>query len=123
VTRDVGAQWEDAALAHLTRTGLALLTRNYTCRLGELDLVMRDRDCIVFVEVRYRGSRTRGDGVVSVGRAKRTKLVRAAQLYLLAHPQLAQLPCRFDVIGCSGSLQQPQMEWIPSAFEVEHGAV
>jgi putative endonuclease len=117
VTRDVGAQWEDAALAHLTRTGLTLLTRNFTCRLGELDLVMQDRDCIVFVEVRYRGSGARGGGAASVGQAKRAKLVHAAQLYLLAHPQLARLPCRFDVIGCSGSLQQPQMEWIPSAFE------
>ena len=117
MTRYIGAQWEDAVLAHLTRTGLALLTRNFTCRLGELDLVMRDRDCIVFVEVRYRSSRARGDGVVSVGRAKRTKLVRAAQIYLLAHPQLAELPCRFDVIGCGGSLQQPQLDWIRSAFD------
>jgi len=123
VTRDVGARWEDAALAHLSRTGLLLLTRNFVCRLGELDLVMRDRDCVVFVEVRYRGSETRGGGVASVGVAKRAKLIRAAQVYLLAHPQLAELPCRFDVIGCSGSLQQPQLEWIPSAFEVEHGAL
>lgn len=117
MTRDVGARWEDAALAHLSRTGLELLTRNFTCRLGELDLVMRDRDCVVFVEVRYRGSGMRGGGVASVGVAKRAKLIRAAQVYLLAHPQLAQLPCRFDVIGCGGSLQQPQLEWIPSAFE------
>jgi len=101
---------------------LALLTRNFTCRVGELDLVMRDRDCVVFVEVRYRGSHSRGGGAASVGRAKRAKLVRAAQVYLLEHPQLAQLPCRFDVIGCSGSLQEPQLDWIPSAFEVEHGA-
>jgi putative endonuclease len=117
VTRDIGAQWENAVLTHLTRNGLALLTRNFSCRLGELDLIMRDRDCVVFVEVRYRRSPTRGDGVASIGKAKRAKLVRAAQVYLLAHPQLAQLPCRFDVIGCSGSLQQPQLDWIPSAFE------
>ena len=122
MSRNIGAQWENVVLTHLTSTGLTLLTRNFTCRFGELDLVMRDRDCVVFVEVRYRDSRARGDGVVSVGKAKRAKLVRAAQVYLLAHPQLAQEPCRFDVIGCRGSLQQPQLDWIPSAFEVEHGA-
>ena len=116
-TRETGALWEDAALAHLTRAGQRLLTRNFTCRHGELDLVMRDGDCIVFVEVRYRGSRARGGGVASVGMGKRAKLVSAAQVYLLAHPQLAAAPCRFDVIGCSGTPEQPQLDWIRSAFE------
>jgi putative endonuclease len=116
-TRDTGAAWENAALAHLTHAGLRLLTRNFTCRHGELDLVMRETDCVVFVEVRYRGSRGRGDGAASVGAGKRAKLVRAAQVYLLAHPRLAAAPCRFDVIGCGGTLQQPQIEWIRSAFD------
>lgn len=116
-TRHIGALWEEAALAHLTRAGQRLLTRNFTCRHGELDLVMRDGDCIVFVEVRYRGARDRGGSAASVGVNKRAKLVRAAQVYLLAHPQFAAAPCRFDVIGCSGTPQQPQMDWIRSAFD------
>jgi putative endonuclease len=116
-TRATGALWEDAALAHLRHAGLHLLTRNFTCRYGELDLVMRDNDCIVFVEVRYRGSRERGGSLASVGASKRAKLVRAAQVYLLAHPQFAAAPCRFDVIGCSGTPAQPQLEWIRSAFD------
>jgi putative endonuclease len=116
-TRATGAAWENAALAHLSGAGLALLERNFSCRFGELDLVMRDRDCIVFVEVRYRGSPARGGGGASVGAGKRAKLVRAAQVYLLARPRLAAAPCRFDVIGCGGTLQQPQLDWIRSAFE------
>ena len=116
-TRDPGAAWENAARAYLTGAGLRPLERNFTCRFGELDLVMRDGDCVVFVEVRYRGSRDRGDGTASVGTGKRAKLVRAAQVYLLAHPRLAAAPCRFDVIGCGGTLQQPQIEWIRSAFD------
>jgi len=96
---------------------LALLERNFSCRFGELDLVMRDGDCIVFVEVRYRGSRDRGGGTASVGAAKRAKLVRAAQVYLLARPRFAASPCRFDVIGCGGTLQQPRVDWTRSAFE------
>jgi putative endonuclease len=115
--RAVGAQWEDLALDHLQRAGLQLLTRNFTCRLGELDLVMRERDCIVFVEVRYRGSNQRGDGAASVGAAKRTKLVRAAEVCLQAHPQWAASPCRFDVVACSGTPLQPQLEWTRAAFE------
>ena len=116
-TRATGAAWENAALAHLTGAGLHLLSRNFSCRFGELDLIMRDGDCVVFVEVRYRGSRERGGGSASVGAAKRTKLVRAAQVYLLAQPRLAAAPCRFDVIGCGGTLQQAQFDWIRSAFE------
>jgi len=116
-TRDTGAAWENAALAHLTGAGLQLLERNFTCRHGELDLVMREGDCVVFVEVRYRGSLGRGDGTASVGAAKRAKLVRAAQVYLLARPRLAAAPCRFDVIGCAGTLHKPQIDWIRCAFE------
>ena len=116
-TRETGALWEDAALAHLTRAGQQLLTRNFTCRQGELDLVMRDGECVVFVEVRYRGSHGRGGSVASVGTSKRAKLVHAAQVWLLAHPQFAAAPCRFDVIGCSGTPAQPQLDWIRSAFD------
>lgn len=104
-------------MEHLAHAGMRLLTRNFVCRHGELDLVMREGDCVVFVEVRYRGSRGRGDGVASVGAGKRAKLVRAAQVYLLARPHLATAACRFDVVGCSGTPQQPQLDWIRSAFD------
>lgn len=116
-TRDTGALWENVAMAHLARAGLRLLTRNFTCRSGELDLIMRDGDSVVFVEVRYRGSRERGGGAASVGAGKRVKLVRAAQVYLLAHPQFASAPCRFDVVGCGGTPQRPELEWVRAAFE------
>jgi len=117
--RDVGDLWEDAALAHLQTVGLRALERNFNCRWGEIDLIMRDGDGVVFVEVRYRRSDVRGDGVASVGAAKRTKLVRAAQVWLQAHPALAAQPCRFDVIGCAGTPQQPVLDWMRAAFEAE----
>jgi putative endonuclease len=117
-TRSIGAHWEDAALAHLTHAGLTLLARNFNCRYGELDLIMREREQIVFVEVRYRGAYARGDGTHSVGAGKRAKLARAAAVYLQSQPTLANLPCRFDVIGCSGTLQHPTFAWTRNAFEV-----
>jgi putative endonuclease len=115
--RVTGSAWEDAALVHLQRSGLMLVARNFTCRFGEIDLILRDRDQLVFVEVRYRGAGARGDGTASVGAAKRLKLIRAAEVYLQAHPRLAALPCRFDVVGCSGTPLQPAFEWTRSAFD------
>ena len=117
--RSVGILWENAALAHLQRAGLQPLTRNFNCRYGEIDLIMRDADDLVFVEVRYRGSAARGDGVASVGASKRAKLVRTAQMYLQAHPVLAAQPCRFDVIGCSGTPQRPVIDWMRAAFDAD----
>jgi len=116
-TRDIGALWENAALMYLQQANLHTLTRNFQCRYGEIDLVMRDRDCIVFVEVRYRRTAARGDGVASVGAGKRQKLLRTASVYLQANPRLAGETCRFDVIACQGTPSQPRFEWLRSAFE------
>ncbi|HET6545848.1 MAG TPA: YraN family protein [Rhodanobacteraceae bacterium] len=110
-----GARYENFALAHLERAGLDLIARNAGCRHGELDLVMRDGDTVVFVEVRYRASSGFGDGLDSVGAAKRAKLVRAAAVYLARNPHLASRPCRFDVIALTGDATT--VDWCRNAFE------
>jgi putative endonuclease len=115
--RAIGTIWEDAALAHLRKAGLELVARNFHCRYGEIDLVLRDRDMLVFAEVRYRHDTAQGGGTVSVGAAKQRKLVQTAQIFLQKYPQFAALPCRFDVIGCAGTPPQPTFEWTRSAFE------
>jgi putative endonuclease len=120
-TRASGARYEDLALAHLERNGLVLLERNFNCRYGELDLVMREGDTTVFVEVRYRsgrgGGKVFGDGIDSVGAAKRAKLTRAAQAFLAAQPRLARQACRFDVIAIADTATAPSMDWRRNAFE------
>ena len=115
--RNVGAVWEAVVEKYLLTSGLRLIARNFTSRYGEIDLVMRDRDCTVFVEVRYRRSRLHGDGVLSVGAAKRTKLLRTASIFLQSRPVLSNTPCRFDVVGCRGTPQQPEFDWVRGAFE------
>jgi len=115
--RSAGAHYEDVALAHLERAGLALIERNYQCRYGEIDLVMRDRDTLVFVEVRYRRASGFGDGIDSVHAGKRAKLVRAAEVFLANHPRLAGAACRFDVLAIAGDTGMPSLDWRRNAFE------
>lgn len=116
--RASGDVFEDRALEHLQRAGLKLLARNFATRFGELDLVMRHADALVFVEVRYRRHRRFGGGAASVGAAKRERIARAAQGFLQAHPRLAALPCRFDVVAFDGEAPIAECEWIKAAFEI-----
>ena len=117
--RAAGEAFELRACADLERAGLRLLSRNYTTRHGELDLVMRERDCVVFVEVRYRVRAGHGDAAASVTRSKQEKLIRTAQLWLAAHPQHAKSACRFDVVSYDGPADVATMQWLRGAFEAE----
>ncbi|WP_314106864.1 YraN family protein [uncultured Stenotrophomonas sp.] len=112
-----GAAVETAALGHLRSAGLSPLARNVRYKGGELDLVMRDGGTTVFVEVRYRADARYGGGAASVDLRKRRKLVLAARLFLLSHPELAQQPCRFDVVEASG--EPPRLNWLRDAFRLE----
>lgn len=114
-----GAGVEAAARTHLLRAGLSDVAANAGYRLGELDLVMRDGDTLVFVEVRYRASDGYGGGAESVDRDKRRKIVRAAQLFLLQHPALAEDICRFDVVDATGDPEAPDFTWYRDAFRLD----
>ena len=111
-----GAAVEAAAARYLAAQGLALLDANVHYRDGELDLVMRDDATLVFVEVRYRARHEFGGAAASVTPAKQQRLIRAATRYLAAHPRLAMLPCRFDVIGAEGDPEAPRLTWLRAAF-------
>ncbi|WP_415916793.1 YraN family protein [Xanthomonas arboricola] len=112
-----GAAVEALARALLEQAGLRLVVGNANYRGGELDLVMRDGQALVFVEVRYRRDNRFGGGAASVDARKRRKLVLAAQLFLAHHPALATLPCRFDVVEASG--EPPVLNWIRDAFRAD----
>ena len=116
-TRGTGA--EALAALYLICRGLRLVAHNYQCRAGELDLVMRTREPrhIVVVEVRYRRSSRFGGAAASVTAAKQARIIRAASLFMLHHPELAAMPMRFDVVGIEGALWRPQIHWIQNAFD------
>jgi len=115
--RAAGAAFEQRACMELQRAGLKLLERNYTTRYGEIDIVMLDRDTVVFVEVRHRWSGSRGDAATSVSATKQAKLIRTAEMWLAAHPQHGQRACRFDVVSYDGPADRAQMQWWRSAFD------
>lgn len=98
-TSDLGTLGETFVAEWLQQQGAIILARQWTCRSGELDLVVKTSDVIVaFVEVK---TRSRGnwdsDGVLAITLTKQRKLLTSAQLFLLKHPHLAEFPCRFDV--------------------------
>jgi len=107
-----GGDAEDRAAALLARNGLDIVARNYRTRLGEIDLVARDGECLVFVEVRSRGDSSYGNALESITPAKRRRLVAAARHFLLPYRRLP--PCRFDVIA----LDADELQWIRGAFDV-----
>ena len=112
----LGAAAEAAALRHLEAAGLQLLARNARFKVGELDLVMRDGETIVFVEVRLRRNGRYGDGFDSVDRRKRQRMVRAAQAWLAARPALANQPCRLDVVSAQAGAGGLALDWQRNAF-------
>jgi putative endonuclease len=112
-----GAWAEDLALRFLLDRGLVLVARNYRCRRGEIDLVMREREVLVFVEVRYRRGGGFGAGAETVDWRKRARLAASASHYLHTHPGASRRPCRFDVLSVGGS--EPSVDWIPNAFQPE----
>lgn len=114
---DRGERYEALAHAHLRDAGLTPVARNFQTRFGELDLVMRDGDVLVFVEVRYRARAAYGGGAESITASKRQRLAVAAQQFLQAQPALARLPCRFDVVALSGDPAQPSVDWLRDAFD------
>lgn len=99
------------AAQYLQQIGLKLVTRNYRCRFGEIDLILQDGAALVFVEVRLRSSKDFGGAAASIDARKQAKLIRAAQHYLATLPHIP--PCRFDAI-LLGSTADP--EWIKNAF-------
>lgn len=115
--RAAGSAFEQRACEALERAGLTLLARNYTTRYGELDLVMREGDTVVFVEVRHRLRAAYGDAATSITAGKQAKLVQTAQLWLAAHARYAQHACRFDVVTYDGPEQNAAMQWLRGAFE------
>jgi putative endonuclease len=107
-----GQLWEQRALRHLLGHGLTLVESNYVCKSGEIDLILRDGEALVFVEVRQRAGATHGGAAASITPAKVRRVVRAAQTYLLRFPRVPA--CRIDVVAIDGE----RLDWLRDAVQV-----
>lgn len=112
----IGRSGEQSAERYLRNRGLQLVTRNYRCAQGEIDLVMRDGETLVFVEVRLRKSTEYGSPLETVSAAKQRKVIAAAQHFVLSQKVSSRQALRFDVIGIVGNGTDETIEWIHNAF-------
>ena len=119
-TTTAKGRWaEDLALAYLRRRGLRLVRRNYRCRAGEADLILRHAGTIVFVEVRFRTSSRFGSPKETVDLRKQQRLARVAGCFLRAHQEFAASAVRFDVVSVTKPNYRASLEWVRNAFEVD----
>jgi putative endonuclease len=109
-----GAIAEDLAARFLERSGLTVLTRNYRCRGGEVDLICRERRVLVFVEVRLRRNAGYGGAAASITRTKQRRIILAAEHYLATHRE-RNCECRFDCVLLDG-LSAAAIVWLRDAF-------
>ena len=110
----LGARAETLAADYLARQGLVLVARNFRTRRGEIDVIVRDRDTLVFVEVRLRSRVAYGGAAASITPAKRARLLAAAHAYLATLAR--EPPCRFDAILLDG-LDPARVTWERNILE------
>jgi putative endonuclease len=124
-TQEIGKQTEQAAKEFLQQHGLTLIEENYLCKLGEIDLIMRDNDQLVFIEVKYRRSCHYGSGYEAVTHKKQKNIINTARYFLALHKLTENISCRFDIVSMSpkkfstitSKKHNPfNINWIKNAF-------
>lgn len=109
-TRNIGTFYEDAACGYLRREGITILERNFRCRQGEIDIIGREKNLVIFFEVKYRRSDIYGEALYAVPVKKQKKICRCADFYCMKHPWITQI--RYDVIAITDT----KVEWVQNAF-------
>lgn len=113
-TRKTGQKYEEMAVDYLQDRGYRILERNYFCPYGEIDVIARYGEYLVFVEVKYRGSSAYGSPWDAVDGRKQRRISRAALSYYGRNGYEQEIPCRFDVIGVDG---KGKISHIENAFD------
>ena len=114
----LGKRAEELTAAELIRRGCQILETNYRCRYGEIDIIARDDDTIIFIEVRSRRSDETTCPAESVNHKKQAKIVHTARYYLSSHNEFIDFDCRFDVSSVRFERGKPVIvEIIQGAFE------
>lgn len=102
-TRKIGSIYEKKAAEYLRQCGYRILTMNYRCRMGEIDIVARDGRYLVFIEVKYRAGKKGGLPQEAVDYKKQSRICKVADYYCMTHGHSRNTPCRFDVAAILGT--------------------
>ena len=112
-----GKAAESLACEFLEKRGFKTIQNNYRTKSGEIDLIMMNKSCLVFVEVRYRKNQDFGGAIESITTSKQSRIRKTAQHFLQQNPRLDYTECRFDVVAISGVGEDTEIQWIDNAFQ------
>lgn len=110
--REIGSRYEYIAASYLEKNGVQVIEQNYQRKTGEIDLIAKDGEYLVFIEVKYRSNEKKGEPLSAVDYRKQRRIYKTAQWYLNENKIGTETPCRFDVIGILGE----KITWIRDAF-------
>ncbi|MFC1534539.1 YraN family protein [Thermodesulfobacteriota bacterium] len=116
---DLGKLGEKLALKRIRRLGYKYVTRNYRCSLGEIDLIAKDGDCLVFIEIKTRKNRSIGCAKEAIDQRKMRQISKVALSYMKAN-NCCDIKSRFDVIAINIKGGKEEIEVIPNAFELAY---
>ncbi|MFB0981866.1 MAG: YraN family protein [Alteromonadaceae bacterium] len=116
-TRETGNVTETFAAHYLVKQGLIIQDKNQHSRLGEIDIIMKDNDTFVFIEVKYRSSTLFGGAISAISSQKQQKIRKTAAFYLQqCGLNEYNTPCRFDVVALQGNINNLDITWLKNAF-------
>lgn len=114
-TRFKGNQYEDLAAKHVKSAGLEIVQRNFSCKKGEIDIIAKQGERLIFIEVRFRKSAHFGSAANTVNKQKQQKIRYTAEYYLKQNQlNINHVATRFDIIAFDGGPQQ--IRWLKAAF-------
>jgi len=116
--KNLGRRGEDFACKFLEKYGYKIIERNYRNKAGEIDIIARDKDEMVFIEIKSKLSKDFAQPELSVNPSKQKRIVKAALLYLM-EKNIKKTGCRFDVVGITGEKENRKVELIKNAFTPE----
>lgn len=119
--RYLGKQAEQIAISYLQGLGFSILSTNYFCRLGEIDIIAKETDTLCFIEVRSKRTTTYGSAIETVLLIKQHRIAKAAKHFLFSSLKNQEIACRFDVIALDydSVAHSPKITLIRDAFRLE----
>jgi putative endonuclease len=117
--KELGKKGEEKALRFLKKKGYRIIEKNYVCKLGEMDIIAKEKDTLVFVEVKTRTTTEFGPPQLAVNSSKQRQLSKVALNYL-KEKQLEEVKARFDVVAILLEQEKEKIELIKDAFELQY---